>query len=108
MNALEELKHSLFRIVKKSDASNLNGAHYSAKSLSEMFIAYDQNLSKGWERVADFCHKVDLSIVNDFEYLFDDINKYIEASESNESQEQKAVEEANREAEMILKELGIE
>ena len=108
MNALEQLEEALRHLGQNSDNNtDFDSAAWEARYLQQVLNKTNSALGSGWGTVGNFCDKIAEKVRDDFEELRNDLSVYIQQSKSNEDTEQKAVNEANQEAEMILKELGI-
>ena len=102
MTSLEELRAALNHYVNP-----FNGPTEAAFRVYRKFEKSNPTLSKGWFTIGVFFSRLGNAIGDDMRDIHDELEAYINASESNEDQEQRAVDRANEDAEEILKELDI-
>lgn len=87
--------------------SNLSNIAYYAGEIAELFTGVNSHIKIGWETVESFSMKIQDQLNALIENFAKELRAFIESGKTNEQTILNAVNDANSQAEEILKQLGL-
>ena len=79
-----------------------------SKRISDSFNDVNSSLSEGWETTASFAEKVQAKILEELNGLYTELSKFTAETIEGETTAKNATDEANKTADSILSELGLD
>jgi len=107
----EELYEAVMQLTRYDNNisyGNIASVSKWSKVIADSFIDVNSGLKEGWETTASFAEKIQDKILEEINGLYTELRKFTASTIEGETTAYNAAEEANKTADSILTELGID
>lgn len=107
----QELYEAVMELTRYDDGQsygNLAVVSEFSKRISDSFNDVNNSLSEGWETTASFAKKIQAKILEELNGLYTELSKFTAETIEGETTAKVAADEANKTADSILSELGLD